>query len=182
MVNLVEKSPCAGILPVSSGGVTLNELLPDALTSVAPFEGKQEDVSAALTAANGMAYPDVNSATGKDGARAVWFGQGQAMVVGVKTPDGLSQIAAVTDQSDAWAVMRLQGAASADVLARLVPVDMRASAFKVGDAVRTELQHMMASITCVDADCFDIMVMRSFAKTAVHDLHVAMKSVAAQSV
>nr|WP_231703980.1 sarcosine oxidase subunit gamma [Cochlodiniinecator piscidefendens] len=170
------------MLPLSAGNVTLTEQHPDALTSVAPFAEKEVEVSASLTVTHGVAYPAVNHAVGKDGARAIWFGQGQAMVMGGKVSDDLVQLAAVTDQSDAWAVMRLQGASSADVLARLVPVDLRSSVFAEGDTVRTELQHMMASITCVGTDCFDIMVMRSFAKTAVHDLHAAMKSVAALSI
>ena len=95
-------------------------------------------------------------------------------------PADLAAEGAITDQSDAWAFMRLTGAGAEDVLARLVPVDLRLAVFMPGQTVRTELMHMMASITRSGDDSFDIMVMRSFAKTAVHDLHEAMKSVAAR--
>ena len=87
---------------------------------------------------------------------------------------------ALTDQSDAWAVLRLSGAASEDVLARLVPVDLRGSKFKRGHTARSQLQHMMVSVTRTGTTAFDIMVMRSFAATADHELSVAMKFVASR--
>jgi sarcosine oxidase subunit gamma len=92
----------------------------------------------------------------------------------------LSKIAAVVDQSDAWTIVRLEGAAAEDVLARLVPVNLSRSAFKRGHTVRSSLYHMMASITRIGNNTFQIIVFRSMAETLVHDLSVAMKSVLAR--
>ena len=86
----------------------------------------------------------------------------------------------MTDQSDGWAVMRLEGAGARDVLARLCPLDLRAPVFKRGHTARSLLGHMNASITRVGVNAFEIMVFRSMANTAVHELNEAMKSVAAQ--
>ena len=46
----------------------------------------------------------------------------------------------MTDQSDGWTVLALSGAAAVDVLARLVPVDLRLAAFPVGGALRTRAE------------------------------------------
>lgn len=181
MAELTVKTPCDGLLPITAGTEMLSESVVGTITSVAPFRGQEKAASEALKAGAGMGFPSPGRATGKAGARAVWMGQGQAFVLGVAVPGAVASHAALTDQSDAWAVMRLEGAAAEAVLALLVPVDLRAAHFKRGHTVRSQLQHMMVSITRVGAQSFDIMVMRSFAATAVHDLGTAMKSVAARA-
>ena len=72
----------------------------------------------------------------------------------------------------------LSGAASVDVLARLVPVDLRRTAFPQGHTCRTLVNHMTASVTRQDEDAFLILVFRSMAQTLVEELHEAMEAVA----
>lgn len=180
MAELTEMTPCDGVLPVTIGKTSLTEDLPAAMTSLAPYVGQEKALSAALEAAHGMAFPAINRSTGKVGARAIWFGQGMALLQGPVASAALGGYAALTDQSDAWAVVRLEGERAEDVLARLVPVDLRCQSFKRGDTVRTELAHMMASITRLGPDAFQVMVFRSMARTLIHDLKVAMAGVAAR--
>jgi methylglutamate dehydrogenase subunit D len=180
VAELTAKTPCDGLLPLTIGVTALNEVDPGTMTSLAPYKGQEAKLSAALKATHGMAYPAANRATGKSTARAIWFGRDQAMLVGPKPDTSLSAHAAVVDQSDAWAVVRLQGAGAEDVLARLVPVDLRAAQFKRGHTVRSQLQHMNVSITRIAADAFQIMAFRSMAQTLVHDLKTAMEGVAAR--
>lgn len=178
MARLVSKSPCEGLLPVAVEGCRLTEVEPAAITSVMPFRGREEDVSRALAAEIGAAFPPPNRTTGKEAARVIWTGPGQALVLGPRVaPEG----AAVTDQSDAWAVLQLDGDLAEAALARLVPVDVRRASFERGHTARTMLHHMTCSLTRVGDAAFEIMVFRSMAKTAVHDLAVAMRSVAAQA-
>ena len=92
----------------------------------------------------------------------------------------LAEHAALTDQSDAWLVVRLEGAGARDVLARLTPVDLRDSAFKRGHTARTELAHMMASLTRVGPQAYQVLVFRGFSQTLAHDLKSAMEGVAAR--
>ncbi|MFV2053123.1 sarcosine oxidase subunit gamma [Aliiroseovarius sp. YM-037] len=176
MTELTAKTPCDGLLPITIGDCTLSEVEPDRITSVAFYDGQEKAVGKAL----GLPIPPPNRTTGKGNARAIWFGQGVAMVLGAPVPGDVAKYAAITDQSDAWAVMRLEGAAAEDILARLVPVDLRLAKFAVGSTARTELQHMMASITRVDEHAFEVMVMRSFARTAVHDLEGPMRTLSAR--
>ena len=117
---------------------------------------------------------------GKTAAEPFGFLRGNGWFLGPELGPKLAKIAAVVDQSDAWAIVRLEGADAEDVLARLVPVNLRRSAFKRGHTLRSNLYHMMASITRIGNNSFQIMVFRSMAETLVHDLSVAMQSVAAR--
>lgn len=173
MAKLIALSPCAGLLPIAHGGVAVTEVLPGRLISVAPLRGQRKATSAMLKEQLGTGLPSVNRRTGA----VTWFGHGTWMVAGDVALDGL---AAVTDQSDAWAVVAVSGAGAEDVLARLVPVDLRAQLFKIGHVAKTMLAHMSVTITRTGADGFEIMVMRSMAQTLVHDLDVAMRSLAAR--
>ncbi|WP_372887768.1 sarcosine oxidase subunit gamma [Shimia sp.] len=180
MADLMAKSPCEGLLPLTHGEVRLHEMDMTRLTSLAPYRGRDKALSEALKAAHGMALPAVNRATGKEGARAIWFGQGQVMLVGPAPDAALAGMAAMTDQSDAWALLRIEGPGVEEVLARLIPLDLRQSVFKRGHTARTQLQHMMVSITRVGDNAFLLLGFRSMAKTLVHDLQTAMQGVAAR--
>jgi len=181
VAELIAKTACAGLLPLEIGSQRLSEVDLGTLTSLAPYAGQDKPLSAALKQAHGMAMPGANRATGKEGARAIWFGQGQVMLAGPAPDAGLKELAATTDQSDAWATVRLEGPGAIDVLARLVPIDMRSPAFKRGHTARTQLGHMMASITRVADEAFLILVFRSMAGTLVHELETAMQGVAARA-
>lgn len=178
MVDLIAKSACDGLLPKEIGGVSLTEIVFDAVTSVVPFRGQEAAVSDALKAQMGAAFPDPNRTTGKAKARVVWSGHGQAMVLGPV----LEPIAgaAMTDQTDAWACVALEGSGARDVLARLVPIDLRDGQFKRGHAARTQLMHMNIVLMRTGADRYGIMAFRSMADTLVHDLETAMEAVAAR--
>lgn len=180
MANLVARTPCAGLLPITAGTVSLSEAAPGFITSLSPMNGRAEAGSAALEAAHGMRFPAPGRATGKAGARAVWTGLDQAFLIGPAPDAGLAVHYAITDQSDGWAALRLEGPGAGAVLARLCPLDLRPKLFRRGHTARTLLGHMNASITRTGAQSFDILVFRSMARTAVHELGEAMKSVAAR--
>ena len=180
MVELIAHNPLGGMNPFEMGGVRLSEVGLGKLTSVAPYFGQDGALSKALSAAHDIAWPAPNRAQGKDGARAIWFGHRMVLLAGPEPDRALAKYAALTDQTDAWACMRLEGSGAADVLARVTPLDLRGSVFKRGHTARTQLQHMAASITRVSANGFLILVFRSMADTLRHDLETAMRGVAAR--
>ncbi|MCF6232106.1 MAG: sarcosine oxidase subunit gamma [Rhodobacteraceae bacterium] len=178
MTDLTAISPCEGLLPLVIGDLTVTEQPFAAITSISPYKSREKDLSAALKAAHGLAFPAPGRSSAKAGARAIWFSQGQALLIGPDPDTGLGELAALTDQSDAWAVVRLEGGGAVDVLARLMPLDLRPAVFKRGHTARTELAHMLASLTKVGDKSFQIMVFRSMARSLLHDLKTAMEAVA----
>lgn len=180
MAELIARSPCGGLLPLTVAEISLTEEAATTLTSITPYRGQQMAVSKVLQTAHGLSFPEPGRMTGMEGARAVWFGHGQMMLIGPEPDQSLRDVAALTDQSDAWAVVRLEGRESERVLARLVPVDLRAAVFKPGQTVRSQLMHMAVAVTRVGDQTFQIMAFRSMAVTLIHDLKTAMEAVAAR--
>ncbi|MEL6171025.1 MAG: sarcosine oxidase subunit gamma [Pseudomonadota bacterium] len=180
MIDLIAKSPLHGAEPLEIGPARFAEMEAGTLTSLLPYRGQSEKLSVALQKCHGLALPKANRATGKSGARALWFGRGQTLLIGPTPDPKLAEFAAVVDQSDSWAIAELQGNAAEAVLARLCPLDFRVSSFKRGHTARTDLKHMMASVTRTGPQSFQIMVFRSMAQTLLHDVTTAMESVAAR--
>lgn len=176
MPELIAKSALEG-LSLTVGGVTLAEVDVGPVTSVAVFPGGAKAVAKGLKSL-GLAMPEPNAFTEKKGARIVWTGREQAFLIGVEAP--ALEGAAVTDQTDGWSVLALSGTGAVDVLARLVPMDLRLAAFPVGRAVRTQLNHMNVVILRVGDYAFEIMGFRSMARTAWHELEATMQMLAAR--
>lgn len=168
MPDLIAKSPLAGRAALTIAGTTLTEAELGPLTSIAPFPGQHQAVAAAL----GGAFPAPN--THADGL--CWTGADQAFLIGRAAPD-LTGLAAVTDQSSGWAALRLTGPLAADALMRLVPLDLRR--MTAGQAARAPLGHMQM-ILLHDDQGFLILVFRSMARTAWHEVEVALTMLAAR--
>ena len=175
MGDLAARSAGAGQFPIEAGGARAAEIAPGGLWSVMPFRGRTEAVGRALP----CGWPEAGRVVEAGGLRAIWFGREAAMVSGAR-PEGLDGLAAVADQSDAWVAVRLDGPAAGEVLARLVPIDLRERAFPEGAAARTQLGHMSVSILRAAGGGFEIRAFRSMAGTLAHELGRAMRAVAAR--
>ncbi len=176
VIDLVEKSPMHGLLPLTIGTVTAAEVPQTPIWLVAPFMGKDSQAAKALKKM-GLAWPGPGELSG-DGPRAFAFSHSQIMVVGRALTKEINKTAAVTDQSDAWAVMDLSGPGVRDVLARITGLPLGA-AFGPGCAARCQVAHMSGAVLCVGQDQFQVMVFRSMGPTLVHEVQTAMESVAA---
>ena len=143
------------------------------ITSVAPFSGKADAVAKVL---KGLGFPRPNSFLTNGQSRIVWTGRDQAFLIGAD-PTGLEGLAALTDQSDGWACLSLTGAAAAECLMRLIPLDLHK--MQPGAAARAPLGHMQSVIMRTEGG-FELLVFRSMAKTAWHEVTTAMKALAAR--
>jgi sarcosine oxidase subunit gamma len=178
VAELLATTPAAGLgLPMTAGGATLEEWLPGPITALAPYAAGQPGLVRAL-APLGLAWPAPGRMTQAGALRLAFAGRGVAFLIGAPPPD-LAGLAAVTDQSDGWAGLRLAGPAAPAVLARLVALDLRPAACPPDMAVRALLNHMPLCLMRGDAG-FDLLVFRSMARTAVHDLLTAMRQLAAR--
>lgn len=178
MPELIAKTALAGKTLVVAGTV-LAEVDHGVFCSIAPYPGQRDAVGDVLKAL-GFGFPAVNSFTMQGQAMIAWAGREQAFLIGVDCPD-LSGLAAVTDQSGGWVSLSLQGPLAVQALARYVPMDLRLSAFPVGAAARTPLYHMSMVLLRVAEDGFRLMLFRSMARTAWHDIEVALKTLAARA-
>jgi len=179
-INLQARSASDGTgLPFTLGHIKIAAHTPT-IISVAPFKGQGMAVGAALKRATKLTLPAVGGVAFHKDMRALWGGQGQWFILGgnVETLEKtLKGSAAVSDQSDAWAVFSVIGHDANAVMARLTPLDI--AGLKIGQTARSEFAHMMAGITPVSGG-YEIMILRSFAKTAVQHTISAIQMLVAQ--
>src|SRR6185437_5592592 len=75
------------------------------------------------------------SGTGPGAWLVTHEGGGKALAAGVRP--AIQGLAAMTDQTGAYGVLRLSGSRVRDLLCRLVPLDLHPRAFQVGDVATT---------------------------------------------
>jgi heterotetrameric sarcosine oxidase gamma subunit len=176
VAELAAEAPTRGLeLPLAVGAARLTARPLDRLLSVAPYRGREAAVAERLNA------PLL--APGERAGHVLWMGLGLWFVEGA-TPElaeRLAAEAAVTDQSDAWAGFSLAGGSARAVLARLVPLDLAPDVFPDGRVARPLLRHVACALVR-DGEAFDIVVPRSFTRTAHHELEAAMRAVAARGL
>ncbi|MBP0484064.1 sarcosine oxidase subunit gamma [Sagittula salina] len=180
MTDLIARSPAFGLTPVAYGATTLTEGPWQQLTALMPFAGQTARICTALQDAYGLNFPAPGRLTRAGHTTCVWTGRGQAFLVGSEPVQDLARYAAVTDQSDAWVTLDLTGEQAAEVLARLVPLDLSPRAFGADHAARTLLGHAAIQLHRLE-NGFRIRGFRSMARTIVHETADAMAAVAARA-
>lgn len=180
MTDLTEATPCAGLVPVTAGALRLTEVGAGHVTVLAVYKGQEAALGRALAKAHGLGWPAPGEVIAGEGGRVQWFGLGMALLTGPEPGAGLAEHAALTDQSDAWAVLRLEGPGATAAMARLTPIDLRESVFGPGRTARTDVAHMAGAVTRVGAEAYEIMAFRSMAASLVHEVALTMRRVAAR--
>jgi sarcosine oxidase subunit gamma len=79
--------------------------------------------------------------------------------------DRLGDVAAVTDQGHGRIIIRIEGAASRDLLAKGCSIDLHPSHARPGDCWQTEIAHVPVLLHQVDAAQFDAYVARSYGQS-----------------
>lgn len=177
MASLIARSPLAGQAPLVLGRLRLAEGRPGPITSLARLKDRPLD---ALLEAAGLSFPAPNSMVSTETHRLVWTGRDQAFLFGPPL-EGLAAACAATDQSDGWASLLLDGPGAEAALMRLVPLDLRLTAFPQGRTSRAPLNHMQAILMRTGPEAFTVLVFRSMAQSAWHEIGTAMRSLAARA-
>jgi sarcosine oxidase subunit gamma len=176
--DLVEVTPCAGLVPVTAGALRLSEVEPGRMTALALYKGQAAALDRALAEAHGLGWPAPGRVIAGEGGAVQWFGLDLALLIGPAPDATLADHAALSDQSDAWAVLRLEGPGAEAVMARLTPLDLRAGRFGTGATARSDVAHMAGAVTRAGGDAYQIMVARSMGASLVHEVTLAMRRVA----
>lgn len=103
--------------------------------------------------------------------RAIWLAPNRWLIVGKdqtygETADKLapaSESVAVNDVSSSRTVIRISGPNVRDALASSCTIDLHPSEFTGGMSVTTDLDHVVVTMDCLDADTFDLYVSRAYA-------------------
>lgn len=106
-----------------------------------------------------------------------WFWVGDADVSSDRLTEiqaGLPNQFALVDQTHGRVRMRLSGPSSRTVLAKGTMVDLSADLFAIGQSAMTQIGHIGAMITRIDDDCFELIVLRSFAGSLWDELRHMM--------
>jgi heterotetrameric sarcosine oxidase gamma subunit len=176
--ELIAKLPL-GTTPLTLGQTTLAEWPLPRMTSVSPFQGQDKAVAKVLKSM-GLTFPAPNRTSVADDTTLIRTGRNQAFLLNAD-PASLAASCALTGQSDGWAGFTLQGPSAEAVLARLIPLDLRAATFPVDHTARSALNHMNLTLWRTGPSGFTLLVFRSMARTAWHEIEAAMQMVAARA-
>lgn len=147
-------------------------------------QGNEAAISKLAEKHLGVALPDPGSSViGKFKDDLVWIdwaGRGQWFVSSGldDLPKAIAGKALITDQSDGWVGLTLEGKNTARVMEKLCALDMHRDVFGAGRCARVPIETMIALIACDDIDVprYRLMFQRSSARSFVDHLRHAAYS------
>jgi heterotetrameric sarcosine oxidase gamma subunit len=168
------RSAWAGVLAAGHSGRAgepgLRVVPREALAIASIIARDRNSVARALEASIGIAPPGAGRCAGAEFGALLWVGPMRWLLVcerwqaANEAAAALRGLAAVADQSDAYAVLRLAGPRVRDALAKGCMIDLHPRAFAPGSVAVTAIVHVGATLWQVDdAPTYDIAVPRSMA-------------------
>ncbi|MGR3715778.1 MAG: sarcosine oxidase subunit gamma [Thermohalobaculum sp.] len=154
-----------GLTGPGGPGIRLSERCLTSLWLIAAWPGRLAETGAAAAKAAGVgAAPGPGlSATGEGGTllraeplKWLLISEDEIARPALDAADGT-----VLELSHARTVIHVSGANALDLMARMVPLDLRPAAFPEGSVANTGLHHVGVTIVARDGG-FDLMVLRSF--------------------
>lgn len=170
-----------GLQPVSPlggyaetlGDVSLSEVTGLGVVAVAPSQGDEPALLSALDTGFGLIWPETGHSTTSGDARLLGMARDQAFLVFPHDGPGaldavrdkLGEPGWLTDQSDSWAMLRIEGAGVRAALERISMLDLHPDAFAVGMVQRTTMEHLAVIILREEEDTFLLMSPTSSAES-----------------
>ena len=184
--ELLPDSPLGGV-EIEMDGFNITEVTDKSLVMVALPREKFSEVESLIDKSCGLKLPEMERSThSKDSSITLWRLQ-KNQVLAYFTYEGndaeahlssrLSAPAYYTDQSDTWAMIRVSGVRSRDVLERICPIDLSPEAFSVGGVSRTIMEHIGTIIFRDGDDSYVLLTMRSFGRSMLHAIEVSAENV-----
>jgi sarcosine oxidase subunit gamma len=173
-----ERSAWEGVFATSAPGETSAGVVVAprdglAIASVMALRDQREAASRIATSAYGIALPTTSHVVHGTNCSFGWNGPDSWLAVATTAAGFVSalersfvDIASVTDQSHARAVLRVSGRNIRDTLAKGFPIDLHPRAFAPGQVAITTVSHIGVTIWQVNnAPTYDLFVYRSLAKS-----------------
>ncbi len=185
-LTLTAERPLAGY-DRDFGMVRVTALDDLALVSVALPMGGEAAAQKAIKAGFGAELPAPGRyATGKGGERLIRTGADQGLIqfihadtgAGADTAGKLGGKVYLTDQSDAWVGLAVQGPGARTALERMCPLDLHPDVFGTDNAQRTVMEHLGVVILRVGTDAFLLMSASSSALSFLHAVETSAENTA----
>lgn len=152
-------------------GVTVRPRGGLALARLIARKGHAGDLAAAIRSRYGLDLPTTPKRVEQGGLAVIWSGPGQWLAVAedgrdlaCELSEAVGAFAAVSDQSDGLAVLRVSGPRVRDALIKGVGLDLHPRSFVPGDAAVTMIAHIGTQLWQLDdRPTYEIAVYRSFA-------------------
>lgn len=157
-------------------GLTLTPVHGRAIVLIQPFD--RVAAEAALSAL-GFSWPATGRVAMGTAGAMVWAGLDKAFAIGAqdspgdlaaRLTDALGPHAAVTDQSEGRAIVRLAGPALTRTLQKLVAIDVDPLVFTPGHTAITQLAHVGVQLIAEPDAAVTIILPRTFAGSVLHEI------------
>ena len=171
---------------IETDGLTFDEAPARSLVSLARRRGEAgAALDANISKAFGVDLPEPGRFASANGVTIMFSQPGQWLIAAER--DGLEAEAkaaaagagTVTDQSDSFTELMLEGPMAREVLSRLSSLDY--ATFEIGQVARTPMQQIAVTIARTGEDAYRLNTSRSTARDFAHDVDVAVKSIAARA-
>jgi methylglutamate dehydrogenase subunit D len=171
---MAERRSALAYLPLAASAearVSLSESRPASLLQVAAWPDTLATVEAVVGELLGLGVPPLGTAVADPNLTIAAIAPGRFLIAGI-APDLAprleaalpSEDAAVTDLSHGRVILRLQGDAAAELLAKGVALDLHPAAFPPGRVAQTAIHHIDVLLHRRAADSFDLWALRGFAE------------------
>ena len=164
-------------------GIALTEIRNFGLVQVMARRGRSGDLATAAQAHFGVATPYGPTAVRAESATLIWSGPDQFLVLTRDGGDGalmeklrqpFAGLASLSDQSHARAMIRIAGPQARAMLAKLSSIDLHPSAFPLGAAAATSIDHTSVNLWRNDDSSgqatFNLLVFATFAESLWHTM------------
>jgi sarcosine oxidase subunit gamma len=154
-----------------------------AFASVIARRHRASDLAARVAEAFAVALPVTPLRRASGAIAFIWAGPGRWLVerygeaghsLEARLRNALGDLAAVSDQSDGRAILRISGTRARDVLAKGLPVDTHPSVMQPGAVVLSAIGHIGVHFWQLDdTPAYDCAVARSYARDFLHWIETA---------
>ena len=181
----VSRSALVGAVSASGSGAGVTAVVRDglAMATVLARKGASRRLAEGVRRRFEVELPKVSQRTAASGVAFAGTGPGAWLAIAesgdnefaARLMGDLDGLASVSDQSDGYALIRLNGARVRDALAKLIPIDLHPRAFPVGAVASTVASHIGVTLWRLAdepdaAGVFEIVMFRSLARSFWHAL------------
>ena len=185
MLNALQATTPLDGRSVTIGQTALWVMADRPLYSLSVPLGGDSDFEAALASNYGLSRPKAGQFVEAGGYRLCGLAQDQFFMMALEpqTPEEsalkskMGDAAYVTDQSDSWVTLQLNGELAFSAMERICPINMAPDVFSPGSLARTSMEHLSAIIMAESGGGFTLISPISSAESFWHAVECSLVNV-----